>query len=327
MNPMSLIELVKGHKTYIQTHNFPDADALASALGLQSFLKYYEVESVLCCDGKVDKLSIKRMIQTFGIEIFTKDEITQMCSSDYIITVDVQKYNSNLTDFEGMEIACIDHHPTFVDCEYEYKDIRIVGACSSIIASYYYDSETPIEPDIAAALLYGIKIDTSDFARGVTDLDIDMFSYLYKVANKDKMNAMLRNIMEYKDLKAYGAAIESIHVLSRTGFASIPFECPDALVATISDFILSLDVVDVAVVHAKRDEGIKFSVRSENPQINAGALIASALSKFGNAGGHYSMAGGFISKENKKLLGENEDYSIRQLFMKEIDKLQNVEIL
>lgn len=35
MNPMELVEILKGHKTYIQTHNFPDPDAIASAFGLQ----------------------------------------------------------------------------------------------------------------------------------------------------------------------------------------------------------------------------------------------------------------------------------------------------
>lgn len=37
--PQDLIVLLKGHKTYIQTHNFPDPDAIASAYGLQYFLQ------------------------------------------------------------------------------------------------------------------------------------------------------------------------------------------------------------------------------------------------------------------------------------------------
>lgn len=325
MKPYSLIKLVKGHKTYIQTHNFPDPDALASALGLQAFLKVHGVESTLCYDGKIDKLSTKRMIHTFNIEILSKDELVHMRQTDYIITVDAQKYNSNLTDFVGDEIGCIDHHPTFIDCEYAYKDIRITGACSSIIASYFQETQTPIDANVAAALLYGIKMDTSDFSRGVTDLDIDMFSYLFKLADKEKYNAMLKNIMEYEDLKAYGAAIESVKVFDRTGFASIPFDCPDALIATISDFILSLNIVDVAVVHARREDGIKLSVRSEVASVNAGNLVAKALTKIGKGGGHSSMAGGYIPKENRRYLGEEVDYSIRNLFLDTIDKMLHKE--
>ena len=48
-----------------------------------------------------------------------------------------EKNGGNITDFVGNEIACIDHHPTFKECQYRYKDVRIVGACSTIIADYF----------------------------------------------------------------------------------------------------------------------------------------------------------------------------------------------
>ena len=34
-----LIRLCQGHTVYIQTHNFPDPDAIASAYGLKELLK------------------------------------------------------------------------------------------------------------------------------------------------------------------------------------------------------------------------------------------------------------------------------------------------
>ena len=43
-----LVELLKGHKTYLQTHNFPDPDAIASAFGMQQFLKKHDIETTLC---------------------------------------------------------------------------------------------------------------------------------------------------------------------------------------------------------------------------------------------------------------------------------------
>ena len=32
MDPLQLVELLRGHRTYIQTHNFPDPDAIALSL-------------------------------------------------------------------------------------------------------------------------------------------------------------------------------------------------------------------------------------------------------------------------------------------------------
>lgn len=54
MDPLQLVELLRGHRTYIQTHNFPDPDAIASAFGLQHFLNYHGIKADICYDGKID---------------------------------------------------------------------------------------------------------------------------------------------------------------------------------------------------------------------------------------------------------------------------------
>ncbi len=131
---------------------------------------------------------------------------------------------------------------------------------------------------------------------------------------------MYTNVMEFADLKAYGAAIDNIHVYDGVGFAAIPFDCPDALVAIISDFILSLDVVTVAVVYAVRLDGIKFSVRSERKDVDAGSLVKSALKDIGSGGGHKEMAGGFIVNTQAALFGEDMGYQIETRFMRQINK-------
>ena len=57
MDPLQLVELLRGHRTYIQTHNFPDPDAIASAIGLQHFLNYQGNKADICIDGKIKLLS------------------------------------------------------------------------------------------------------------------------------------------------------------------------------------------------------------------------------------------------------------------------------
>ncbi|MCI9123877.1 MAG: DHH family phosphoesterase [Eubacterium sp.] len=298
MDPFQLVAILKGHKSYIQTHNYPDPDAVASAFGLQSFLKQHGVDAQICYDGTVRTLSTKKMFQVFGIDVLASDKIAEMTPKDYIVTVDSQKYNANITDFIGDEVACIDHHPTYIACDYQYKDVRQAGACATLIAEYFYRTGTTMTKTVAAALAYGIKMDTNDFIRGTTDLDIDMFSYVYKLADVEKIGTMYKDVMELSDLQAYGAAIDNIRIRDGVGFACIPLDCPDALIAIISDFILSLNVVDLAIVYAVRKDGVKFSVRSEIRAIDAGSLVHSVLEEYGNGGGHQAMAGGFIPAEN-----------------------------
>lgn len=314
-----LAALCRGKHIYIQTHNFPDPDAIASAFGLQRLLALYEIPSVLCYDGRIDKLSASKMLETFEIQMFAYEKICPVMSEkDSIICVDAQKRGGNITDFVGEEIACIDHHPIFVQGEYRYKDIRLIGSCSTIIAQYFKQIGCRPDRDVATALLYGLKMDTMQFTRGVTELDIEMFAFLFPLCDQEMLVRLERNNMEFHDLKAYGEAIKRIEVYNKVGITDIPFSCTDALVAILSDFILALQEVDVAVVFSYREDGIKFSVRSEDPDVHAGYLIHQALQGYGDGGGHAEMAAGMIRKENMHLLGKYSRDVIRELFLKEI---------
>ncbi len=320
-DPNELIALCQGHSVYIQTHNFPDPDAIACAYGLQKLLALYGVRSTLCYDGKIDRLSASKMLDTFGIEMLPYEQLAaQMREQDWIICVDSQKNAGNVTDLVGNEIACIDHHPTYVPIEYRYQDIRITGACASLIAEYYVRLGKQPDPDTAAALLYGIKMDTLQFTRGVTGLDIGMFGFLFPLCDEEKLADLERNNMEFSDLKAYGEAIESIELYDKVGFSCISFSCPDALIAILSDFILTLIEVDVAVVFSFRRDGVKLSVRSEDPDVHAGNLLHDALEGIGSGGGHAAMGGGFIGRDH---LPENGQYArefIQKLFLDTLAK-------
>ena len=65
-----------------------------------------------------------------------------------------------------------------------------------------------------------------------------------------------------------------------------------------------------------REDGIKFSVRSEDSYIHAGHLVREALHGYGDGGGHATMAGGMIRKENERLLGRYPKDVIRDAFLR-----------
>jgi nanoRNase/pAp phosphatase (c-di-AMP/oligoRNAs hydrolase) len=320
--PLELVELLRGHRVFVQTHNFPDPDAISSAFGLQKFLEYHGVEASICYVGSIDRLNTRKMMDEFGIDIKSYEDIPDMVFDDYIVNVDCQKPNANTTDLPGNEVACVDHHPVFkVQEDYRYTDIRICGACATLVAQYFHDTDTPMDENVATALIYGIKMDTDDFIRGTTTLDMDMMAYLFQYADTDKLNAMYKSTIEFQDLKAYGAAIENIVLYDYVGFTYIPFDCPNSLVAIISDFILSLDGVDVAIVYSINSDGLKFSVRSERKNIDAGRLIYNALDGIGTGGGHAAMAGGFIKKDWKERVGTGYKKKIEELFMNRIKEM------
>ena len=316
-----LVRLCQGYPVYIQTHNFPDPDAIASAYGLQKLLAVYGVESKLCYDGKIDKLSARKMLDAFQIHMLSYESLApELKETDRIICVDTQKNGGNVTDFTGDEVACIDHHPTFVPVEYQFQDIRVTGSCATLIAEYYALSGLKPDKDVATALLYGLKMDTLQFTRGVTELDIEMFHFLFPYCDHQKLTDMERNNMEFADLKAYGAVIENIELFDRVGFSYIPFSCPDAMVAILADFILSLHEVDLAVICSFREDGVKLSARTDDPRIHVGDLLHAALDDLGSGGGHATMAGGFISAARLSDLGPYPRDQIKNLILENLEK-------
>lgn len=306
-----LIEYVKGRRVYVQTHNFPDPDAIGSGFGLQELLGIYGVESTLCYSGKIDRVNTQKMIELLEIDIYSKEELEEEMDSDApIILVDSQKGAGNVEDLVGDEIAAIDHHPTVRPIEYYYKDVQILGSCATIVAGYY--DEFGIKPGrmAATAMLYGLHMDTDGFSRGVKEKDIRAFEFLHKYADLTIIDRLLHSQMELKDLRAYGAAISNITVFDRVGIAYMSFPCPDALIAITCDFLLSLDVVELAIVYSKREDGYKFSVRGEEntkQRLDCGRIIAKALEGIGSGGGHSFMAGGFIPLEAVQQLGDEPD--------------------
>ena len=169
---LKFIETLRGKDVYIQTHNFPDPDAIASAYGLSVLLDRYGISSSICYRGRIERYTTNGLVERLGIKMMNIESASSLNPNDEIILVDSQKGNTNIIDTDGDEIICIDHHPTFENSRnviYRYADIRPeLGACSTIIAEYYIENNVPFDTKVATALIYGIKSDTMGLSRGVS---------------------------------------------------------------------------------------------------------------------------------------------------------------
>lgn len=289
-----LIRVITKNRVFIQTHNYPDQDALASAFGLQSLLEEMGIDAVICYKGQIVKSDTLKMLTDLKIQIYSLDEI-DMDQGDEIILVDGQKGNINMQDCVGDEIACIDHHPLQEVEGYRFYDIRSgLGACATIIAQYFIENEIEISRKVATALCYGIKADTANLTRRMTDMDIDMFCCLFKKADRDLLRTFDSNSLQRGDLLAYQDAISNLKLYGRLGIAKIGDDCSEAIIGSISDFLLALNEIDCTLVYSYRVGGLKFSIRSETNKIDAGRTIKEALKGYGEGGGHSTMAAGFL---------------------------------
>lgn len=291
-----IIEQINRRHVYIQMHNFPDPDAIASAFGLQELLKYCGIESTICYKGTIERYSTERMRQMLRIKLENIENLSdRLTEDDEVILVDAQKGNSNIINIKGDEIICIDHHPTFEKYEYRFADIRPeVGACASIIAQYFIENNIPMNKRIATALTFGIRMDTKNLSRGVSKLDMEMLYQMFDWCDQDMIHSLENSNLYFEDLMAYSRAISSIQVYANISFADTGKDCPEGLIASVSDFMLALVEVTFSIVYSRKKDGIKLSVRSEWPELDAGKIISRALDGIGNGGGHAAMAGGFV---------------------------------
>lgn len=289
-----LIKHIHSKLVYIQTHNYPDPDALASAKGLQTLLEFFHIKSIICYNGGIDKCNTLQMIDLLHINIYTEISINLSPDSE-IILVDCQKGNTNVNDFLGKEIACIDHHKLQRTDMYRYFDIRSdIGSCSTIIASYFLENNIPLSEEIATTLLYGLKMDTANLTRDVSNLDADVFCILHKIANQAVLRSLHSNSLKITDLSSYAKAIENFHICHPVGFSNVGNNCSEAIIGTLSDFFLTVNEIHFVLVYSYRAGGLKFSVRSDRESLDSAEIIKELLANYGDGGGHASMAAGFI---------------------------------
>lgn len=297
MNNLSkLTSQLKNGAVYIRTHNFPDPDAIASAYGLQYLLSCTGIASTICFSGKIDRYNIQKMIDLLHIAFIAYEELPEISKEDHIIYIDAQCANANVQqDKQFANIYCIDHHPIYKESDYHFSDIRpSYGACATIIGEYYLENKIPFTKETATALIYGLKIDTANLTRGVSQADLDIFYQLYSNCEQDLLQSLEHNTLMISDLTAYENAIHSLDICQNFCFADAGSNCQEALIATICDFLISLADIELAIVYSVRKDGIKISVRSINSQYNSGEICNHALEGIGSGGGHCRMAGGFV---------------------------------
>ncbi len=304
---LGLIESMKGaEKVYIQPHNMPDPDAIASSFALCELLKKFDIDAKIVYMNVIEKVNSKKMVEMFDINMLVKENSFSSSPKDFVILIDSQAGNSNITSIRGKKVAVIDHHHDMGDQNYIFKDIQEeIGACATIITDYYKALDIEPSTDVATALLYGIMNDTNNLTRSSDQRDLDNFYWLYGLSNLSKIKKLRMNEIGREDIYAYAKALETFEIYGNIGFVHIE-NCNDSLLGTISDMVYTIEGTSIVVSYAKRPDGIKFSVRSGEKYIYADELVKYILKDKGVGGGHKEMAGGFIPLEEMYFLQNKE---------------------
>lgn len=280
----------------VQSHDFPDHDAVASAFGLGRLLERLGFKVRLVHRYPIRSHSLTAMVNQLHIPLERVDDVLpSTISNEPCIIIDGSPNNTNAIPLTANLIAVIDHHINPGELQAPFIDIRTsYGACSSIIADYWEEADLIPDRDTATALLMGIQIDTDFLSRRVSPADLDAHHRLFFHADWQFGTQMVKASLSISDLKAFNHATNHYHTQDNLFFTLLPMDCSQELISILADFFLRLREIMVTVIVEAGGDRYHVSVRSRSPDISAGTVIKLALAGIGEGGGHDHMAGGFI---------------------------------
>ncbi|MCL2067157.1 MAG: DHH family phosphoesterase [Treponema sp.] len=296
-----LVDILKDapDEVFIQPHNVPDPDAIASSLGMYYLLSQRGIKKLaIVYDQEIEKANSLRMLELFNVPIIQAADALTLGTEDWAVLIDSQKGNANITDLPTDEVAVIDHHEYRGDMGYRFIDVRPdVGSCSSIVAEWFFENNIEPPRHIATALLYGIFMDTDNLTRGASDFDINMFYRLYNLSDIDMIVELKGNEISVRDLELYADAFKTVEIYDELAFLRLR-NVNDSLLGAAGDIVVSVSGVNIVVAYAVRENGVKLSIRSTSGKIKANDLARYLTDGCGIGGGHDNMAGGFIAGGN-----------------------------
>ena len=130
-----LLGLSPDHRILIQTHDFPDFDAIASAYGLYCLFETYGLASIIVYGEEIQGFSLGETIRTLKIPVTRMKDLIPI-AGDQVILVDSCPGNKNVTLIPGTALkGVIDHHPLPPNpLPSPYLDVRDqYGSCSTLI--------------------------------------------------------------------------------------------------------------------------------------------------------------------------------------------------
>ncbi len=292
---MKLSDLLSFNNIVIQCHDNPDADAIGCGYALYNYFssKKKKVRFIYSGKNKITKSNLVYLIDTLEIPIeFVTDSIGD---PDLLLTCDCQYEEGNVTYFPAKCVATIDHHQVAKGKKLpELCEIRSgIGSCCTIVWDMLKKEGFQTDSDTSSALYYGLFTDTNALSEISHPLDRDMMDEIY--FDKSLIRRLNGMNITLEEAKIAGIALLGVEFHPENRYAILEAQpCDPNILGLISDFFLAVDTVDVCLVYSVLDYGVKFSVRSDTPEVRADELAAYISKNIGSGGGHMDKAGGFI---------------------------------
>ncbi len=283
----------------ILIHPSPDPDCLGAAAGFTIFLQHaYGISSKIYHLGEISHPQNKSLKNVLHINLEEGKSFDHTKVSATVL-LDTDLTNSGFKNEKFIKSTVrIDHHDTDRDEESELEDVRQTGSTCAIIWEYLKEFDIPMEeyPDVATALVLGIKTDTVDFtSNATTELDMQAFRLLLPFVAKDKLAKVtqfpLPKIVFEAETRAYKN--KETRNATLTAFAGELTQLNRDVIPTIADRFARMDGINTAVILGIIGNNIVASVRSSDQRVDVADFCVKVFGK-AHAGGREGAGGASV---------------------------------
>ena len=295
-----LAKLKEAFKDYqaeipIVTHDFPDPDAIASAMGMSEVLKLLGLKpGGIYYTGEISHPQNKSLVNLLNIFLINYEkepfEKGLPCICVDINDVGEGTNQPRITSELANVKAVIDHHKGKNPSD-ALVDSRHSGSTSAIVWEYLkklnFNFNNEHGEAVATSLIVGVKTDTMDLLSDNTSkLDSDAHEDLRHLVDKQTLISLINYpLPEYFfELRQVANLEENKNFENSTLVAGVGIITPakrDAL-PIIADEFLRMPSVQTSVIFAVIGDCVDISVRSINISVDVGNFLKTV---FGNGGG------------------------------------------
>ena len=189
---VALKKRANGGRAAILTHDNPDPDSLAAALGLRTLFERSGIPATITIGGIIGRAENRAMVRELKIDLVPIEKLDWKAHT-VVAMVDTQPGTGNNSLPQGRNAdVVIDHHPPRSDLgAVPWLDIRTeMGATATIVYGYLEERKIAIDPMLATAFLYALKSETRDLGRESGPDERDAYVELSKVADLDRKSVV-----------------------------------------------------------------------------------------------------------------------------------------
>jgi nanoRNase/pAp phosphatase (c-di-AMP/oligoRNAs hydrolase) len=278
----------------IYTHDNPDPDSLAAAMGLGRLFEHeLGARVTLTHGGIVGRAQNRAMVESLKLPLVPVEGV-QPDQFDVIGIVDSQPETGNNSLPHGHRVdVVVDHHPPRpASARAPWCDIRPdLGATSTIVFGYLRERGIVPEVPLATAMFFALRTETRDLGREATEAERHAYLELIPRVDHAMLYRMSHPKVPREHFSALDRALRSAQVFGELVAVNLGLLGYPDLVAEIADLLLSYEGARYVLCMGQYEGSAYLSLRTEASDARAGTVMRQIVGTDGAAGGHGTMAG------------------------------------